>query len=282
MASIPNDGKVGEKIHSKSPDSNNHLPTIEELGPYQPNIPSWLERLWGYWTQLVVYSCLQFPTPNGDLLNLVRTQHHIDDRLADPDPSSHDVYLVSRPPSTFESIQMFASFEHWSVYTQGHFYHLTAPLQPRQLHKASREAMEGASNKPCLKHEDFSSPEAADYVKAKNSRRKPVPLMAYKVGQTDHSPDQLQTLAQSLIDGMPAYHLWSANCQHFSVRLLDRTLVRLGDRSAFLGTATQIVDWDLAVDKLKPKSYKSVHTGFWIHAPYPGKPANQTVLRFIY
>ncbi|KAI9748151.1 MAG: hypothetical protein M1835_001873, partial [Candelina submexicana] len=218
-------GRADEKTLNKHPTSSNHLRTIEEHGPYKSTLPSWLNRLWDYWTQAVKYSFLQIPVPNGDVLHLVETPRHIDHRLADSDPSSHDVYLVSRPTQSY-SLQMFASFEHWSVYSQGHFYHLSAPQQPRQLHKASRQLMEGLHKKPCLKHEDFSSHEAADYIKSKTSKRKAGPLIAYKVGQTDQLPDQLQTLAQSLIIGMPAYDLWSANCQHFSVGMLDRILIR--------------------------------------------------------
>ncbi|KAI9697434.1 MAG: hypothetical protein M1836_004712 [Candelina mexicana] len=271
MNTTSNAGGANEKTLNEHPTSSNHLPTIKELGPYQSGLPSWLDRLWHYCTRAVKYSLLQIPVPNGEVLYLVETLNHIDHRLADSDPSSHDVYLVSKPTQSY-SLQMFASFEHWSVYSQGHFYHLSAPQKPRQLHKASRQLIAGVHKKPCLKHEDFSSSEAADYIKFKTSERKARPLIAYKVGQTDQLPDQLQTLAQSLIDGMPAYDLWSANCQHFSVGMLDRILVRLGDRSAFLGTAIQIVEWDLLVDKTKPGAYKNVDLGYWLHAPRPARP----------
>lgn len=64
------------------------------------------------------------------------------------------------------------------------------------------------------------------------------------------------------------YGLFSANCQHFATTMVRNTVMRVGDRSAFAGTAVQIVDWDLTRGS-QPHA-NGIDHGFFIAPPLPG------------
>ena len=90
-------------------DTNPRLPTVAGLGTP-------LTRAKWIWAQKRGLLFL----PNGEFIEAVRFPRHLDLRLADPDPSSHDFYLVSRSSHLMGGGPL-RSFSHWSVYCQGHF-----------------------------------------------------------------------------------------------------------------------------------------------------------------
>jgi len=235
-------------------DTNPRLPTVVEL-----RTPS--TRAKWIWAQKRGLLFL----PNGEFIETVRFPQHLDLRLADPDPSSHDFYLVSRSPHLMGGGPL-GSFGHWSVYCQGHFYHLSAPNLPREFLKKSQNHSSANDVRCRLRHEDLSSPDSADYRRFVDSTVQK-PMTAYKVGQTDYSPDQLLCLANWIINRLPVYSLFTANCQHFAKTLAYRSVMRLSDRSTFIGNPTQIVDWDLG-DKNEPH-INCIEQGFLTGRPRP-------------
>ena len=71
---------------------------------------------------------------------------------------------------------------------------------------------------------------------------------------------------------MSIYDIWEANCQNFVLSLLDGALVRMGNRSTFVGTIIQIVDWD-SRNRNEESSYDNIDKGFYVHPPRPGSLA---------
>ena len=195
---------------------------------------------------------------------------HIDARLPGPVPSAKDVFLVCRPQVSNRNIRVDTPSKHWSVYSQGHFYHLSAPTKPRRLWNMSHQVSANTHVCTQLKHQDFSSRETEDHHRFQNSAFKSIPLLAYKVGQTQHLPNEILSLAEWIIQRMSKYDLYSANCQLFALRLLVRIVMRLSDRSSFMGTALQICEWDLG--NKSPHAFNdTIATGLCIHTPRPSK-----------
>lgn len=244
---IPNSAILSE-------DEKIRPPTVEELN-IRPSIVYWLM---GQYRRL-------FYIPNGAFIDAVRAHQHLDYRLARPKRSSHDFYIVSRSPGR---ILPLGSASHWSVYCQGHFYHLSAPSLPRDSPHKSQHVSRYGDVRCQLAYEDASSPDTNDYQRLTNNANKK-PLIAYKIGQTDYSPDQLFRLAVWIVSQLPVYSILSANCQHFARAMSMRSIMRFGDRSAFVGTATQIVDWDFR-DKDEPY-INCIERGFMTMRPRPRK-----------
>ena len=95
-----------------------------------------------------------------------------------------------------------------------------------------------------MKHEDFSTPETPDSVKARENPFK-VALIAYQVGKTRYTPEKLLVLANWIIEHLQLYDIFEVNCQFFVRSLLFRTIMTSRGCSVFTGTASQIAQWDL-------------------------------------
>lgn len=176
---------------------------------------------------------------NCEFMRSVSVRAHWDVRLADPSSSSYFIFLVARPGRGVETPA--GSLNHWSFYSQGHFYHLSAPGLGRDTVGRSQNASksQGASCK--LKHEDWSHLDPGEWRRRQEVGRHK-PLMAWEIGQTDYKPFQILQMASWVVDKLPRYNLFDANCQHFVVAMMDRTVMRLSDRTVFMGLKTQIVD----------------------------------------
>ena len=231
------------------------LPTISELN--RP-ISSKLEWIWRGWRSI-------FFLPNGELLTAVKLHKHLQPRLANPAPTASDVYLVTRPIGPGDNA--LGSLQHWSFYTQGIFYHLSAPDLPRDNTGKTEHAAKSRDARCTPKYQDLRDVNSEEYVKLRNSS-KPKLLLAYKVGQTEYTPDQIRRLAQWTVDQLSTYGLFRANCQHFATTMVRRSVMRLGDRSAFAGTPTQIADWDLMRDS--QPHVNSIENDYLIAPPLPG------------
>ena len=230
------------------------LPTIGELNPPVASKAEWIGRGWRSLLHL----------PNGEFVASVKLHHHLQPLLADPASTASDVYLVTRP----EIIENpTGSLQHWSFYTQGVFYHLSAPGLPRDSTGKGQNATKSRGAVCGLRYEDVRNVNPEDYVRHRNSSGRKV-LLAYKVGQTDYRFEQVLEIAQWAVRQLSAYGLFSANCQHFATTMVRRTVMRVGDRSAFAGTAIQIVDWDL-MRGIQPH-VNSIEQGFLVAPPLPG------------
>ena len=210
--------------------------------------------------------------PNGDVIRHIRMPRHIRIDLADPLPFHHDVYLVTRLSTTTsrDSYSIPASrgsTSHWSFYCHGHFYHLSAPGLPRRIIEKSQQKSASNFTMSRLRHEDLSSEHTDDYKRLASKKSRA--LIAYKVGQTDYSQEEVLRLAEWIISRLPEYELFTANCQHFAIALMARTVMRLGDRSIFAGTAIQLAKWDRSGSDTQQMNRLDV--GFLVGLPLPCK-----------
>lgn len=138
------------------------------------------------------------------------------------------------------------SLLHWSVYSQGYFYHLSARLPKNPTGQSTLSGLNNIAPRVqvVLKIEDLSTTDSVDYVKAA-AEASTKPFVAYEMGSTQYNPEQLQTLAQWIITRLGTYDLLAANCQVFAMSLVNRAVMTARDCSAFVGNKTQLVDWDL-------------------------------------
>lgn len=159
--------------------------------------------------------------------------------LPKPEIGSH-VYLVCRPPWGFPT-----SKKHWSLYTQGHFYHLTVD-QPRsflvqsvELAKTKRKAV----SRPVLNDEDLSD-ETTDRYQFYSQHKDKLALIAYEVGRTDYNSSDVLRIAQWITSHMQVYSRIKSNCQIFAGSLMYRLIMTKRDLSMFVGNGVQLVNWD--------------------------------------
>ena len=205
-----------------------------------------------------------FFIPNGIYFIPVVLHDHLQPGLAYPDSNASDIYLVTRPKfARFPS----GSLQHWSFYTQGVFYHLSAPNLPRESTEKSHNASKSREAVCELKYNDLRNVDSEDYMRLRGPSGRKV-LLAYKVGQTDYKSEQVLRLAEWTVRQLSTYGIFSANCQHFALEMVRRTAMRMGDRSAFAGTAIQIADWDLQRG-IQPHS-NGIDRGFLVAPPLPG------------
>ncbi|KAL3418387.1 hypothetical protein PVAG01_10103 [Phlyctema vagabunda] len=231
------------------PRYQDHFPTIGDLPYKDKNLPSRiLDR--------IVNPIL----PNVDILRTAMGPNQFENSLPDASPSAHDVYLVCRPHRL-----VMASFAHWSYYSQGHFYHLSAPglRGPSQGFSDGQEAANVV-----LKHQDFSSPDTPDYLQLLSWSKKKV-LVAFQVGQTEYDPEALQLLAGWIVDQISRYEIYENNCQRFVTSLFNRTIMRKRDISTFVGTIPQILHWDQEAKRTGTHT-DSVEHGFLVQEPHSG------------
>lgn len=210
--------------------------------------------------------------PNGSVIRHIQMPRQLRIDLADPLPFHHDVYLVTRLSTMMRGGRYSApgsrgSTSHWSFYCHGHYYHLSAPGLPRQIIEKSQQKSASTLTTSRLRHEDLSSENTDDYKRLASKKSRP--LIAYKVGQTDYSQEQVLRLAEWIISQLPEYELFAANCQHFAIALMARTVMRLGDRSIFAGTAIQLAKWDRSGSDTQHMNRLDV--GFLMGPPLPCK-----------
>ena len=243
------------------------LPTVGELNPPVTSKADWM---WRGRRSLLFF-------PNGEFVATVKMHQHLQPLLANPASTASDIYLVTRPESIVNNPA--GSLRHWSFYTQGVFYHLSAPDQPRDTTGKCHNATI-SRHVPCrLKCEDLSHVNSEDYIRLRTSSDQKV-LLAYKVGQTDYRPDQILHLAQWAVRQLSRYSLFSANCQHFATTMFRRTAMRVGDRSAFVGTVVQIADWDLTRG-IQPHT-NGIERGFVVSPPLPGMPCPHLIQNAVF
>ena len=224
------------------------LPTISELNPLVKSRTRWILK--GRRSLLFL--------PNGEFVAKVKLHKHLQPLLADPASTASNVYVVTQPASVGNN--PFGSLYHWSFYTQGVFYHLSAPDLPGESTRKSQIASKSRNVACRLKREDYNN-----FGQASSSRKL---LVAYKVGQTDYKAEQIQQIAEWSVRQLSKYGLISANCQHFATTMVRRTTMRVADRPAFAGTAIQIVDWDLGRGS-EPHT-NGIERGFLVAPPLPG------------
>ena len=143
-----------------------------------------------------------------------------------------------------------------------------APELARESTKKGHNASKSRKAGCHLRCEDMSTVDTTAYVKSKISGIH-TPLLAYNIGQTDYTSSQILQLAEWTVRQISVYRLLEANCQHFVTTMAYRILMRVSDRAAFAGTATQIVDWDLRRET--QPHVNGLEHGFVFAPPRPSK-----------
>jgi hypothetical protein len=162
--------------------------------------------------------------------------------LDEPHPSSRDVYVVRRTHGNFPALAPM----HWSVYTQGHFYHLSVENREGSATPSGVQIPNGQI--VVLKDEDHSQAggDGDDVTPTPNPKgRLPPLLVAYHVGQTDYTSSELRDLAGQIISDIASYSFARQNCQHFVTTFIMNILMRKRNNTNFIGTDKQIASWDL-------------------------------------
>jgi hypothetical protein len=184
---------------------------------------------------------------NGDYLARLRWLHQLDQRLPLPSPQDHGVYLVTAPCG-----QMRYRFIHWSLYSQGHFYHLTA-VKPGGTgnsnttpEPSSRLTTKSRNPVPVfLKLQTVIEKSSLECAPLPNNVET-IALQAYHIGGTRFTADQIRQIAKSIIANISSYSISAENCQLFAISLAERTTMTRRDCSVFVGNMFQIAAWDSA------------------------------------
>jgi len=202
-----------------------------------------------------------------------------DPTLPDNIPDGRHVYLVFGP-------KIFAELaRHWSVYSQGHFYHLSLDEQGRPKLKVE-DCTQAQDVKQELPQEESAA--TADFqpdINADAPQDEPtqqtikheIALFVLEVGKTTYPPEKLRDIATEIMSHYTEYHLLLANCQMFVRNFLEKILKTRTDSSAFVGIRKQVIQWDL-YGRNSGFEHHSRYNGFEIKAP----PAKSTsILNFI-
>jgi hypothetical protein len=175
----------------------------------------------------------------------------------------HDVHLVSVPQTNWPT-----SFKHWSLYSQGKFFHL--------VHRNGR---------PQLQIDPFTIEESkaeldairwqvqCDNVHRLNAHAgsRQIPMIAYNIGQTQFDVSRMECLADHIAKQFKNYTRREKNCHLFVISLATRVLMTKGMGTIFVGTKAQLAHWDLMAASGEESSPYSQGDGFLLRAPNKGK-----------
>jgi len=177
---------------------------------------------------------------------------------------THDVYLVSVPHP-----QWPASFKHWSLYSQGSFFHLVLHKDGIRL-QVDPFTLEHAKSE--LESIDWQI--RCDNVHRLNAHAASnghVPMIAFGIGQTQFNLTQIEDLAHFVVSQFRGYTIQEKNCHLFALSLGTRVLMTKGAGTIFVGTRAQIAHWDLmATVGERPSPYTQAD-GFLLRAPSHGR-----------
>jgi hypothetical protein len=166
--------------------------------------------------------------------------------------------------------------------TQGHIYHLGARKEGlvnafeqtglleehltsgTEAHRATNllRGLFGKAKERHLtpieyKHLNFSKPDTPDTMEEK--RRKKVKYVAYHIGQTAYTPEEVLKLSKAVINhmhgiGLGSYDFLENNCQHFTLSLVRRIVMTQRRPIAIGGTRLELAEMDLGLPTfmLKP------------------------------
>jgi hypothetical protein len=254
---------LGDDDHGFARTADDYI--LEELS----SEPEYLKK-WMGWKE---NHLLQLPTAYymSDALYSVRYHRQIYAQLPVQLESSHHVYVVCSPHEGWP-----ISTRHWSIYTRGFFFHLSADGVHKATGDSRRNSRHDVKAPVRLCEEDSSSSLTPEYQHALTHAFEK-PYIAFEVGKTQYSYRQFHRLAAGLIERLKTYDLREANCQIFTLALLRRTVMCQRDCSTFIGNKTQIVDWDLGIrNDLAQPVPRSKERGFLLREPK--SPTKRTIM----
>ncbi|MCJ1295622.1 hypothetical protein MMC34_007185 [Xylographa carneopallida] len=222
-------------------DGNEYLPCLQDHYDTRSEPQTVVRKIWNAFDHSVVQKIGRRPAMFRHDLQSALYEYQLWSGLPEPTNHPKHVYVVTRPHIPFE-----VSRFHWSMYSQGCFYHLSARLPHNPTDQSDLSGCERKAPRVqlVLKVEDMSTIEFGHHIRATaEAARKP--FVAYEVGSTQYDPEQIRALAAWIIASMRSYDLLLANFQVFTMSLVERTVMTRRDAAAFVGTKTQLVDWDL-------------------------------------
>ena len=180
---------------------------------------------------------------NGKFLSGLRWLNPLDARLPPPSPHDHSVYLVTVPRGRWRY-----RFTHWSLYSQGYFYHLSAAGSDALHYMEAKSGKTSPSQlnrkiPVALKLQNVINPADADFV-LPTRKTQQTALQAYQVGYTRFTSEQIRRLATYIISELKSYNVFDDNCQLFALSLAVRTVMAQRNCSVFVGDMHQIAKWD--------------------------------------
>ena len=179
-----------------------------------------------------------------------------------------NVYLVCGRNS-----MVIEGFHHWTVLSQGHYFHLKAGKhEPENASHQTSLAEEFTSHTDFFKRlclsvpgapiskdivaiPDVSTPLPQDQRKRKKALTK---YIAYNVGKTSYTPSQIDQLSDEILRHMETvgrYSLFLNNCQHFAQTLVRRVVMVQRDPKAVCGTLSEISAWDQGNDHYRLRKW---------------------------
>lgn len=182
---------------------------------------------------------------NLPLLAKSYRQVHAHFKMSDPNTDNSEfcgVYIVARPNRWHRLMTTPFQRCHWSLFSQGHYYHLS----------------EGTYNhgRPSvtLRDDDYSAP--WDLSKDQPAQ----PFIAYHIGTTDYHPQHIHQLAQWVIRNMNQNRLSATNYQHFVWSLGARIICGPRNSTVFMGDLLQLSEQLYHLESLS--SGASIPSGF--------------------
>lgn len=178
-------------------------------------------------------------------------------------PPLHEVYLVSIPHWGWPT-----SLKHWSLYSQGSFFHLVvASGEDQPSLKINAFSLETLQEKLSI----FRFHVHCDSVHRWNAwdPTDHAPMIAYNVGQTKFNASQISELAAFVISEIGSYSIGEKNCRLFAISLANRIIMAKGGGTIFVGTRVQIAHWDMVTsyDRSKISIPYNQEEGYLLRAP---------------
>jgi hypothetical protein len=215
---------------------------------------------------------------NSGLLSGLYRLQQLEPRLPAPSPQDHGVYLVTAPRG-----QGRYRFIHWSLYSQGHFYHLTADRRGgSQFVDATAESPSTEPPSPFpvrLKVQNVID-DSTPYYQPLTDKVEATALQAYHVGGTRFSPEQIHQIASAIIGSFRSYSVLDENCQLFALWLAERTIMTLRDCSVFVGNSHQLAAWDAAGRPPANQGFHKRTTGYVLIDPRPADDSKKRPWNF--
>ncbi|KAI1629855.1 hypothetical protein EDD37DRAFT_70580 [Exophiala viscosa] len=249
-------------------DLTDYPPALNDLYSERP-LGKWLDKVFA-----LADSIPGLPPAWHNSLDLRSIDHSMQFHPGLPDPHPpgdpyHDVYVVSVPHRKWPT-----SLKHWSLYTQGCFFHLirkSAPELKMELVDVNTLDAKLAQLRDEIQGGHFHNSAMMDRQAVDGLRpsRTNLPLTAYHVGQTVFNLEQLEKIARYTMSRIDTYSLFEKNCHAFTLSMMRRTVMTKRDGTIFTGTKVQIVNWDMRLKGAGTNAYDQ-YLGFLISGPRPG------------
>ena len=189
--------------------------------------------------------------------------------LLDSSPSEHyhDIYICTAPRNGIG-----LTLNHWSLYTQGCFFHLRNKKTPR-LDTLDYDSIHELDTmlEQIQRDVALSRFHIRGKYQASSDKNSYYALVIFHVGQTRFSLETIKTIScQVMSSFFNTYSFHDMNCQMFIRILMERIVMTKREGAVFIGTKAQVANWDLRLKARGERPYSQEH-GYLIHEPASGR-----------